>query len=275
MSVPMPPVLLVGGGKMGHALAQSWQEVSTLTIVEPDRSRADFLRQHLVIDVWEHPPTHLTDGPWVVVFAVKPGVMKPILAAYRHLAATGRCLFVSVAAGYPLISLKAGLGDQARVLRVMPNTPVAVGRGMSVGCAGPNMQATDYAWIESLFGAVGEFMWAQDEEALHAITAVSGSGPAYLFLLAEILTQIGIRLGIDASLSEKLARTTLSGAGELLHRHQEPAQILRRDVTSPGGVTEVALKHLQADDRLAALFSKALSAAAQHSRNMERDVSKD
>ncbi len=269
MTTPIPPVLLVGGGKMGHALAQSWQKFSALTIVEPDPTRADFLRENLAVKICQHPPDQCTDGSWVVVLAVKPTVMEPILAQYKHLA--GGCLFVSVAAGYPLASLNAGLGDQARVVRVMPNTPVAVGRGMSVGCAGPNLHPTDYAWIESLFGAVGEFIWAQDEDALHAITALSGSGPAYLFLLAEILTDIGITLGIDAPLSEKLVRTTLSGAGELLHRHQESAQILRRDVTSPGGVTQAALQCLMMDDRLATLLTEAISTAARHSRTMERE----
>ncbi len=266
----MPPVLLVGGGKMGEALARAWQKFSVLTIIEPDRARADFLRQHLTIDVWEHPPDRLTDGPWVVVLAVKPGIMKSVLAAYRHLASSGQSVFVSVAAGYPLASLKAGLGDQVRIVRVMPNTPVAVGRGMSVGCTDPGIHATDSPWIEALFGAVGDFMWVQDEEALHAVTALSGSGPAYLFLLAEILTKAGVNLGIDAVLSEKLARVTLSGAGELLHRHKESAHILRRNVTSPGGVTEAALDCLMTEDRLASLFTQAVRKAAQHSRNMEQ-----
>jgi pyrroline-5-carboxylate reductase len=264
------PLLLVGGGKMGEALLAGWLkqglDPTAAHVVEPDAGRREHLRhRHGVAPVAE--AEALPEGlePRVLVIALKPQVMGEALAGYRSRLMPGT-LIVSIAAGRGIGFLQEQFGAAQPIVRVMPNTPAAVGRGVSVLCAGPAADATSCQLAESLMRAVGETFWVADEDLMHAVTAVSGSGPAYVFLLAEELANAGVAAGLPPALADSLARATVSGAGELLHLASAPADQLRRDVTSPRGTTEAALAILMADDGLSALLRRAVAAAAERSR---------
>jgi pyrroline-5-carboxylate reductase len=150
----------------------------------------------------------------------------------------------------------------------MPNTPAAIGRGMLVGCPGPGVDERQRAICDTLLGAVGEVAWIEDEALMDAVTAVSGSGPAYLFHLVEAMAAGGIAAGLPEDLAMQLARATVSGAGELLHRSPDSATTLRENVTSPGGTTAAALEVLMAEPGLRELMSRAIAAAAKRSRDL-------
>jgi pyrroline-5-carboxylate reductase len=150
----------------------------------------------------------------------------------------------------------------------MPNTPAAVGRGITVACANPNVTATQREQCDELLAAVGEVAWVEEEGLLDAVTAVSGGGPAYVFLLIECLAGAGTAAGLPADLAMRLARATVSGSGELARLSSEPAAVLRQNVTSPGGTTLEALKILMAPDGLQPLFTKAIAAATRRSREL-------
>jgi pyrroline-5-carboxylate reductase len=192
--------------------------------------------------------------------------MDAAVPAYRRLANDGT-LFVSIAAGKTIGFFEKHLGPVA-VIRAMPNTPAQVGRGISVACANGKVKADQRALAERLLSSVGEVGWVDDEELIDAVTAVSGSGPAYVFLLAECLAAAGEAVGLPKDLAMRLARATVSGAGELLHQSKESAEKLRQNVTSPGGTTLAALNVLMADDGLRPLMIKAVQAAARRSREL-------
>ena len=160
------------------------------------------------------------------------------------------------------------LGDAAAIVRAMPNTPAAIGRGIAVACANPRVTPAQRALCGRLLGAVGEVAWVEDEALLDPVTAVSGSGPAYVFLLIECLAEAGIAAGLPAELAMTLARATVSGSGELARLSSEDAAQLRRNVTSPGGTTEAALKILMAEDGMAPLMRQAIAAATARSREL-------
>ncbi len=266
------PLLLIGGGKMGGALLEGWLArglpPTEAHIVEPDAGRRAALaelgpvRLHAAI-------AELPDSlkPAALVLAVKPQVMDAVLAECRTIA--GRSGFVlSIAAGKEIAGFERVFGNDRPIVRAMPNTPAAVGRGMSVLFANAACGAEVRAGAEALMAAVGEVAWIEDEELMHAVTAVSGSGPAYVFLLVEAMAAAGARLGLAPELAERLARRTVGGAGELLHRSPAAAAELRRAVTSPGGTTEAALRVLMRPDGLEALLIEAVAAAEQRSREL-------
>jgi pyrroline-5-carboxylate reductase len=206
-------------------------------------------------------------APAAIVLAVKPQSLADALPAYRRFA-DGETVFLSIAAGKTLRFFARNLGDDASVVRAMPNTPAAIGRGIAVACA--NLKVTKAQRILStrLLGAVGEVAWADDEALIDPVTAVSGSGPAYVFLLIECLADAGVAAGLPADLAMTLARATVSGSGELARLSSEDAAQLRRNVTSPGGTTEAALKILMAGDGLAPLMRRAIAAAASRSKEL-------
>jgi pyrroline-5-carboxylate reductase len=263
--------LLVGCGKMGTALLHGWlagkQPPSDIAIVEPGPRPGAFASVDL--GAWVDDVTWLpTDfQPAVVVFAVKPQAMSGVLPGYRRFVAPAT-VFLSIAAGRTIGSFEAVLGAEAAVVRSMPNTPAAIGCGITVACANARATAAQRAFCDGLLRAVGEVAWVDDEALLDPVTAVSGSGPAYVFLLVEALTEAGVAAGLPQELALRLARATVEGSGELLRRSIEPPSLLRQHVTSPGGTTKAALDVLMAPDGLAALMTRAVAAATARSREL-------
>lgn len=205
-------------------------------------------------------------APQVVVVAVKPQVMAAALPPYGRFA--GRATFLSIAAGKTIGFMQDILGENAAVVRAMPNTPAAVRRGITVAVPNDRVDADARAVCDSLLQAVGEVAWSDDEGLMDAVTAVSGSGPAYIFLLAECLANAGVTAGLPEDLAVRLARATVAGAGELLRQSPETAETLRRNVTSPGGTTAAALSVLMAESGLQPLLTAAIAAATQRGREL-------
>ncbi|HEY5608493.1 MAG TPA: pyrroline-5-carboxylate reductase [Alphaproteobacteria bacterium] len=264
----MTTILLVGGGRMGGALARGWRQrgiaADSIFVIEPDVGSASRLKADTGATIIGGPDA-LKSPPEVVVFAVKPQAMAEIAPAYRKFAGSA---FLSIAAGRTLKFFAGALGPQAAVVRSMPNTPASVGRGFTVACANANVSAAQRALCQSLLEAVGEVAWVEDEALLDPVTAVSGSGPAYVFLLMEALAEAGKAAGLPADLAERLARATIIGSGELARLSPESAADLRRAVTSPGGTTEAALKVLMAPGGLTDLMTRAVAAATKRSREL-------
>ena len=261
-------ILLVGCGKMGGAMLSGWLETSLrpqdVVIVEPG-GRTEAPAGVRVVDSAEAVPEGF--HPDAVVLAVKPQVMAEVLPAYRRFVAPGT-VFLSVAAGRTLAFFAETLGETAAVVRAMPNTPAAVGRGITVCCPNTLVDTAMRDRCSDLLRAVGQVAWVEDEAHMDAVTAVSGSGPAYVFLLAEAMTQAGIAAGLPPDLAAQLARATVCGAGELMHQSPEHPATLRQNVTSPGGTTAAALAVLMAEDGLADLMTRAVAAAAHRSREL-------
>lgn len=270
---PLPPVLLVGCGKMGGAMLAGWlaRGLPRAVVVEP---RAEAVppdpRVAVAPDAASVPPGF---APGAVVLAIKPQEAPAALPAYAPLlAANPGAVAVSVMAGRTLASTSAALGGHAAVVRAMPNTPAAVGRGFTVAHAAPGVSAESRALADALLASVGEVAWAEDEAMLDAVTAVSGGGPAYVFLLAECLEAAARAQGLSPDLSRRMARATVAGSGALLAASAEDAADLRRAVTSPGGTTERALAVLMAPDAWPALVERAIAAATERSRDLARDA---
>ena len=205
--------------------------------------------------------------PAVVLLAVKPQQMDAVMAHCAALVGPAT-LFVSIAAGKTLGYFSDHLGDRAAIVRVMPNTPAAVGRGMSVLVGSEQVSAAQQQICGDLLAAVGAVDWVDDEALLDAVTAVSGGGPAYVFLLIETLAKAGVEAGLPEDLAMRLARGTVAGSGELVRLSDLPASTLRENVTSPGGTTLEALKILMASDGLQGLITRAIAAATARSREL-------
>jgi pyrroline-5-carboxylate reductase len=199
--------------------------------------------------------------------AVKPQAMDAVLPPLAKLAGP-HTLVLSIAAGCRIATFEQHLPKATAVVRAMPNTPAAIGRGISVCVANAHVTPRQKALCDRLLAAVGEVGWIDDESLMDAVTAVSGSGPAYVFLLVEALAEAGVAAGLDASLAMRLARATVSGTGELLHQSRlEPAK-LRENVTSPGGTTAAALSVLMAPGGLGALMKRAVAAAVKRGKEL-------
>jgi pyrroline-5-carboxylate reductase len=271
------PALLVGCGKMGGALLAGWLARGTsgadapVIIIEPAGPATAAFRGKPGITVVDD-AKDIASGiaPRVVVFAVKPQGMDQVVPAYRRFVSPATA-FLSIAAGRPIAFFEQHLGAGAAIVRTMPNTPAAIGRGISVACANAHVSADQRELCGRLLSAVGEVAWVDDERLLDPVTAVSGSGPAYVFLLVEALAEAGEAAGLPADLAMRLARATVAGSGELLHRASEPAEQLRRNVTSPGGTTAAALEVLTAKrGGLSGLLKRAVAAATRRSRELAR-----
>lgn len=263
-----PRLLLVGCGKMGEALLRGWGDAGfgaeETLVVEPDSQKAAVLADRYGVDVGGDAEGFAAAAPAAVVFAVKPQAMNGVAPLYRRFAPGS--VFLSIAAGRTIASLERLLGPDAAVVRAMPNTPAAVGLGATVACAGAKTSQTQRQLCQRLLAAVGSLYWVEDEALMDAVTAVSGSGPAYVFLLAECLAEAGAAAGLPAELAQRLARDTVAGAGALLQRATVPASELRQNVTSPGGTTAAALSVLMGEDGLAPLLRRAVQAATDRSR---------
>ena len=260
-------LVLLGCGKMGSALLEGWLHqglpATSVHVLEPRPS--DWLGATGV-----HLNGPLPSAPAVALLAVKPQMMGEALPALRALGGGGT-LFVSIAAGTSLASLEAALGTGTPVVRVMPNTPAAVGRGISALIGNPLVSPAELALAESLMAAVGQTVMLEHEGQMDAVTAVSGSGPAYVFHLIEALAAAGEAEGLPAAMAMQLARATVCGAGELARQSPESAAQLRINVTSPGGTTAAALGVLMAEDSgFPPLLRRAVKAAADRSRELGR-----
>ena len=205
-------------------------------------------------------------APAAVVFAVKPQNAADALPCYRHFA--GRAVFLSIMAGRTIGGMRTLLGEEAAVVRAMPNTPAAIRQGVTVACAGPGVDRPQRELCEHLLRATGIVAWVEEERLLDPVTAVSGSGPAYVFLLAELMEQAAREQGIPSELARLLARQTVSGSGALLAASADDAADLRKAVTSPGGTTERALAVLMSADAWPAALRKAIAAATVRSREL-------
>jgi pyrroline-5-carboxylate reductase len=203
----------------------------------------------------------------ILVTAVKPQVIDTVLPTLRHLVGR-RTVIVSIAAGTTIATLEAGLGAAA-IVRAMPNTPGQIGRGVSVAVANEQVDSDSRALVTTLLEAMGKVAWVDSEGLLDAVTAVSGSGPAYVFLLVEYLAEAGVAAGLSHELASLLARETVAGAGELLHQSEAQPSVLRQNVTSPGGTTEAALKKLMAKrGGLKSVLERAVEAARKRSEEL-------
>lgn len=263
------PLLLIGYGKMGGAMLEGWLArglaPAKTYVVEPAGAPTLSARGVNVLASLDAVPAGL--DPAAVVVAVKPQTMDKVLPALGAIAGPG-CLVLSIAAGKRIALFEAALPAGVPVVRAMPNTPAAVGRGMTVLVAGAAAGAAERDLAGRLCAAVGEIGWVEDEGLIDVVTALSGGGPAYVFLLIEVLAKAGEKLGLDAGLAMRLARETVSGSGELARLSAEPADQLRRNVTSPAGTTERALNVLMAADGLQPLFDAAIAAATARSREL-------
>lgn len=264
------PLLLVGAGKMGGALLAGWLRRGldpTLVYVQdptPAPEVAGLMASH---GIRVRHKTKLPTAPAVMVIAVKPQIMDEVLPALGSSVGPSTVI-LSIAAGRTLANLASHLPPGTSIVRAMPNTPAAIGQGMTVACASREVTRHQALLCNMLLEAVGEVIWLDDETLMDAVTAVSGSGPAYVFLLAECLTEAGIAEGLDPELAARLARETIAGAGELLRRSDLSPTELRRNVTSSKGVTAVALEVLMGKGSLSDLLKRAVAAAAKRSREL-------
>ena len=263
----MGKVLLVGCGRMGGAMLEGWlarglapADVVVAEPAEAQRPRGRGLRA--VASTSE-----VSETPDVVVLAVKPQTMDAALSDLKRFADEG-AVFLSIAAGKTLNYFAGHLGQAAKVVRAMPNTPAAVKQGITVATAAKDVSAAEKKKCQDLLEAVGQALWVEDEGLMDPVTALSGSGPAYVFLLVEAMAAAGTKLGLAPDMAMQLARATVAGSGELLRQSSEPAAQLRVNVTSPGGTTAEALKILMAADGLQPIFDKALAAASRRSREL-------
>ena len=263
----IPPILLVGCGRMGSAMLAGWREqgLAASVAVDPAPEAASQAGPDLTVvaDASSIPSGFV---PAAVVLAVKPQSAAEALPLHARFA--GKAVFLSIMAGRTIGGMRSLLGDTAAIVRAMPNTPAAVRQGVTVACPGPGVDSAQRTLCDRLLQAIGVVAWAEDEALLDPVTAVSGSGPAYVFLLAELMERAAIEQGIPADLARLLARQTVSGSGALLAASTEDAAALRVAVTSPGGTTERALAVLMAAEAWPAALSKAIAAATVRSREL-------
>jgi pyrroline-5-carboxylate reductase len=266
---PKSPLVLVGAGKMGAALLKGWLDGGldrkAVMIVDPAPpvDSAAFLA---AAGIRARPVAPQGTKAKVIVVAVKPQIIAGVLPGLRGLVGRGT-VTLSIAAGTTLANLVAGIGEGA-IVRSIPNTPAQVGRGITAAIANDHVSKSGRALVTSLLRAVGDVVWVDDEDLINSVTAVSGSGPAYVFLMVECLAEAAVAAGLDETSAAKLARATVTGAGELLYRSDLPAEQLRRNVTSPKGTTDAALKVLMAKNGLGSLMKKAVAAAKKRSREL-------
>ncbi|MGH8994973.1 MAG: pyrroline-5-carboxylate reductase [Acidimicrobiales bacterium] len=262
-------LLVVGGGRMGGALvsgllAAGWADAPEIAVVEPaDEVRQGLAARHPGLHLWERPEPDSVAADGGAVLAVKPDVAESVCAA---LAAARPSRVLSIVAGIPSERLEAALPPETSVIRAMPNTPVLVGAGVSVISGGVRAHAADLDWAEGVLSSVGTVI-RLPERLLHAVTALSGSGPAYVYLVAEALIEAGVLGGLPRETSRELVVGTLLGSAKLLAETGSTPESLRADITSPGGTTAAGLRALEARAVRSALL-EAVASAAERSRQL-------
>jgi pyrroline-5-carboxylate reductase len=260
-------LVLVGAGKMGGAMLEGWLARKLpprkVVVLEPQPSKE--ISALTKRGVRLNPKRDI--GPVAaMVLAVKPQVAPEALPALVPMIGA-KTVVVSIMAGRTLGFLERALPN-ATIVRTMPNTPAAIGRGITVAIGNRRVGPASRKLAHALLAAAGSIEWIDDEALMDAVTAVSGSGPAYVFLLAEAMAKAGMAAGLPEALADKLARETIAGSGELLRRSPEAAATLRANVTSPGGTTAAALEVLTATDGLEALMMRAVAAATRRGREL-------
>ncbi len=252
---------------MGGAMLSGWiaqgVDPSKIVVIEPSPSDEilRFEAQGVRLN-----PKNLGEAA-VLIIAVKPQ-MFPDAAPQLKALVSPPTLVISIMAGLPIAKIAAACGG--KVVRAMPNTPAAIGRGMTVAIAAKDVTSAQRDIADTLLRATGLVEWIDDEALMDAVTAVSGSGPAYVFLLAEELARAGVAAGLAPELATKLARETIAGSGELLHRSELASDVLRQNVTSPGGTTAAALAVLMSEDGFQPLLERAVAAAAKRSKELAK-----
>ena len=263
-------LVLVGAGKMGGAMLEGWLKsgADPTRIVAFDPAPPAEVKSTLEAKGVRLNPriSDIADAE-VIIVAVKPQVMEDVLPGIVPLKSS-KPLILSVAAGKTIASYERHFGADAAVIRSIPNTPAAVGRGITAMASNPNVSAAQMQLARQLLSAVGEVVTVDDEAMIDAVTAVSGSGPAYVFYLTECLAAAGEKVGLPAGLAMQLARATVAGSGELMRQTGIEAATLRQNVTSPKGTTYAALQVLMAEDGMQRLFDKAIDAATRRSREL-------
>jgi pyrroline-5-carboxylate reductase len=268
----MRPIVLIGAGRMGQALLAGWAQrgIAPLLAVEPSPSNQlrRFAKKHHVA-LFARADSIASVRAAACVLALKPQVLKSEAPRLRAIAGSG-AVMISIAAGTNTATLKKAWGAHARIVRAMPNTPGAIGRGITALYAATGAGAKDKALAKRLLSALGQTLWVKRESNIDAVTAVSGSGPAYVFLLVEALAEAAVAEGLSQAMAQTLARATVAGSGALLDADPARAEILRRNVTSPGGTTEAALHVLLARNGLSPLLRRAVAAARRRARELSR-----
>jgi pyrroline-5-carboxylate reductase len=262
-------ILLVGCGKMGGAMAKRWAGLplcKQMVIIDPVASISGANVQ-CIHDLKDLPATF---RPNVIVFGVKPQTLGDIVNDYKNLIGP-TTLVISIAAGKTIAFFETHLGPKTRIVRCMPNSPAAIGKGITAASASKSVSNVEREWTTSLLSAVGDVVWLEDEKEMNAVTALSGNGPAYLFLLIENLTEAGIKLGLEPVLAEKLARKTITGSAMLADMSlATPATKLRENVTSPGGTTEAAMEILLQRPGMPELYAHALKRASDRAEELSK-----
>lgn len=261
-------LVLLGCGKMGSAMLAGWLRnglpPASVWVIDPKPS--DWLKAQGV-----HIGVDLPDNPAIAIVAVKPQMMAAALPDMKVLG-NGKTLVISIAAGTPIATFAAMLGDRTPIIRAMPNTPAAIGRGITALIGNKNAGADDMDLAEALLSAIGQTVRLDHEDQMDAVTAVSGSGPAYVFHLIETLAAAGQAQGLSADLAWQLARATVGGAGTLAEEADETPAQLRVNVTSPNGTTQAALEVLMDEDTgFPALLKRAVAAAATRSQELSHE----
>jgi pyrroline-5-carboxylate reductase len=262
-------IVLAGAGKMGGAMLSGWLarglDAKRVVVIEPYPS--DEIQALTAKGVRLNPSPKDIGAVATLVVALKPQSFREAGAMLKSFVSLST-LVVSIMAGTPIAALEEVCGGS--VVRAMPNTPAAIGRGITVAVAAKNVNADQRAVADALLRATGSVEWVDDENLIDAVTAVSGSGPAYVFLLAEELARAGVAAGLPEELATKLARETVAGSGELLHRSDAPSATLRQNVTSPGGTTAAALEVLMGPDGMQSLLTRAVAAATKRSKELAK-----
>jgi pyrroline-5-carboxylate reductase len=262
-------IVLAGAGKMGGAMLSGWLaqglDAARVAVIEPHPS--EDIRAYLARGARLNPSPQDSGTVAAFVVALKPQAFREAGPALKpYVGAT--TLVVSIMAGTTIASLAEVL--DGHVVRAMPNTPAAIGRGITVAVAAKDVSDAQRTTADGLLRATGSVEWVTDEGLMDAVTAVSGSGPAYVFLLAEELARAGVAAGLPEALATKLARETVAGSGELLHRSDLAAATLRQNVTSPGGTTAAALEVLMGKDGVQSLLTRAVAAATKRSKELAK-----
>ncbi len=262
-------IVLAGAGKMGGAMLTGWLarglDPKHLMVIEPYPSGE--ISALATTGIRLNPSVRDVGAVATLVVALKPQMFREAGAMLKSFAGPST-LVVSIMAGIPIAALAEVCGGS--VVRAMPNTPAAIGRGITVAVAANNVSTAQRAVADALLRATGSVEWVDDENLMDAVTAVSGSGPAYIFLLAEELARAGVEAGLPQELATRLARETVAGSGELLHRSADSSATLRKNVTSPGGTTAAALEVLMGDGGMQQLMIRAVAAATRRSKELAK-----
>ena len=264
-------LLLAGAGNMGGAMLAGWLEQGLnpgQILVQdpgPPETVANLLKRSGIVPQASF--ASVERPPAVILVAVKPQEMDKVFPPLGKLAGPGTVV-LSIAAGRTIAGFEKHLAKGVGVVRAMPNTPAAVARAITVCCPNAHVSAAQKSTCTALLKAIGDVTWVEDEALIDPVTALSGSGPAYVFYLVEAMAAAGVKAGLPADLAMLLARRTVAGSGELLHRSELPAEQLRKNVTSPNGTTHAALQVLMAPDGLQPVLDKAIAAASLRSREL-------